>query len=242
MKKTGLLIFIVFLYFPSILFANQDKMVLIKSGCFLMGTNGNAIYEDDDDNSREKPSHKVCLDSFYLDIYEVTQKKWDDVMKINRSVFRHPEQPITHIDWHEAKAYCKKIGKRLPTEAEWEYAARAGSQSRFPWGNKIDDNRMWYSGNSPREIPHVGKKTPNAWGLHDMMGNVWEWVEDWFSLNYYSKSPDKNPKGPTRQSFHVIRGGSWMIDDEYLRVTARHRGMSDPTESYWVGVRCAKSL
>ena len=242
MKKTGLLIFIVFLYFPSILFANQDKMVLIKSGCFLMGTNGNAIYEDDDDNSREKPSHKVCLDSFYMDIYEVTQKKWDDVMKINRSVFRHPEQPITHIDWHEAKAYCKKIGKRLPTEAEWEYAARAGSQSRFPWGNKIDDNRMWYSGNSPREIPHVGKKTPNAWGLHDMMGNVWEWVEDWFSLNYYSKSPDKNPKGPTRQSFHVIRGGSWMIDDEYLRVTARHRGMSDPTESYWVGVRCAKSL
>jgi len=242
MKKTGLLIFIVSLYFPSILFANQDKMVLIKSGCFLMGTNGNAIYEDDDDNSREKPSHKVCLDSFYMDIYEVTQKKWDDVMKINRSVFRHPEQPITHIDWHEAKAYCKKIGKRLPTEAEWEYAARAGSQSRFPWGNKIDDNRMWYSGNSPREIPHVGKKTPNAWGLHDMMGNVWEWVEDWFSLNYYSKSPDKNPKGPTRQSFHVIRGGSWMIDDEYLRVTARHRGMSDPTESYWVGVRCAKSL
>ena len=242
MKKTGLLIFIVFLYFPSILFANQDKMILIKSGCFLMGTNGNAIYEDDDDNSREKPSHKVCLDSFYLDIYEVTQKKWDDVMKINRSVFRHPEQPITHIDWHEAKAYCKKIGKRLPTEAEWEYAARAGSQSRFPWGNKIDDNRMWYSGNSPREIPHVGKKTPNAWGLHDMMGNVWEWVEDWFSLNYYRKSPEKNPKGPTRQSFHVIRGGSWMIDDEYLRVTARHRGMSDPTESYWVGVRCAKSL
>ena len=136
----------------------------------------------------------------------------------------------------------QKNWKRLPTEAEWEYAARAGSQSRFPWGNEIDNNRMWYSGNSPREIPHVGKKTPNAWGLHDMMGNVWEWVEDWFSLNYYSKSPDKNPKGPTRQSFHVIRGGSWMIDDEYLRVTARHRGMSDPTESYWVGVRCAKSL
>ena len=88
----------------------------------------------------------------------------------------------------------------------------------------------------------MGKKLPNAWGLHDMMGNVWEWVEDWFSLDYYKNSPKKNPKGPSRQSFRVIRGGSWMIDEKYLRVTARHRGMSDPTESYWVGVRCAKSL
>ena len=74
-----------------------------------------------------------------------------------------------------------------------------------------------------------------------MMGNVWEWVEDWFSLEYYKNSSIKNPKGPSRQSFRVIRGGSWMIDAEYLRVTARHRGMSDPTESYWVGVRCAKN-
>ena len=216
-------------------------MVLIKSGCFIMGTNQNAIYEDDDDNSREKPAHKVCLNSFYLDIYELTQKKWDDVMSFNRSVFHHPDQPITHIHWHEARTYCKNVDKRLPTEAEWEYAARAGSQTKFPWGDEIDDDRMWYSGNSPRQIPHVGKKTPNAWGLHDMMGNVWEWVEDWFSLDYYVNSPLKNPKGPPRQSFRVIRGGSWMIDEEYLRVTARHRGMSDPTESYWVGVRCAKS-
>jgi formylglycine-generating enzyme required for sulfatase activity len=137
--------------------------------------------------------------------------------------------------------FAKKTGKRLPTEAEWEYAARAGSQTKFPWGDEIDDDRMWYSGNSPRQIPPIGKKLPNSWGLHDMMGNVWEWVEDWFSLEYYKNSSIKNPKGPSRQSFRVIRGGSWMIDAEYLRVTARHRGMSDPTESYWVGVRCAKN-
>lgn len=227
--------------FPGQLYAQEAGMTLIKSGCFLMGTNSDYIYEDDDDNYREKPAHKVCLDSFYLDTYEVTQKKWDAVMDFNRSVFRKPNQPITHIDWHEARAYCKKVDKRLPSEAEWEYAARAGSQARFPWGDEVDDDKVWYSGNSPREVPEVGKKLPNAWGLYDMMGNVWEWVEDWFSLEYYKNSPVKNPKGPKRQSFRVIRGGSWMIDEKYLRVTSRHRGMSDPTESYWVGVRCAKS-
>ena len=242
MKKSGLFILFLSLFYPGFIFANEKGMVLIKSGCFFMGTDRNAIYEDDDNNFREKPSHKVCLDSYYLDIYEVTQEKWDSVMSINRSVFHHPNQPITHIDWHEARAFCKKSGKRLPTEAEWEYAARAGSQTRFPWGEEIDDDRAWYSGNSPRQVPRVGKKLPNAWGLHDMIGNVWEWVEDWFSLGYYKISPKNNPKGPARQSFRVIRGGSWMIDEKYLRVTARHRGMSDPTESYWVGVRCAKSF
>ena len=160
-----------------------------------MGTNSDAIYEDHDDNNREKPAHKVCLDSFYLDTYEVTQKKWNAVMSFNRSVFHHPDRPITHIDWHEAKTFCKKTGKRLPTEAEWEYAARAGSQTKFPWGDEIDDDRMWYSGNSPRQVPQIGKKLPNAWGLHDMMGNVWEWVEDWFSLEYYKNSSINNPKG-----------------------------------------------
>ena len=85
------------------------------------------------------------------------------------------------------------------------------------------------------------KKKPNAWGLYDMVGGVWEWVEDWFSSDYYENSPTKNPKGPDRQSFRVIRGNSWMSEKQYLRVTSRHRGLSDPTESYWVGVRCAMS-
>ena len=184
----------------------------------MMGTDQNAIYEDDDDNTREKPAHKVCLDGFYMDTYEVTQKKWDAVMKMNRSVFHHPDQPITHIKWREAKSYCHKVGKRLPTEAEWEYAARAGSKTKFPWGDEIDDDYLWYAGNSPREIPQVGKKKPNAWGLHDMMGNVWEWTMDWFSYTYYKSSPAKNPKGPTRQSFRVIRGASWMIDLSLIHI------------------------
>ena len=242
MKKIFLLIILFWLSFSGHLLAAEKDMIRIKAGCFMMGTNQDAFYEDDDNNYREKPAHKVCLNGFYIDTYEVTQKKWDAVMKMNRSVFHHPEQPITHIYWREARSYCHKIGKRLPTEAEWEYAARAGSQTKFPWGDEIDDDFLWYAGNSPREIPHVGKKKPNAWGLYDMMGNVWEWVEDWFSHEFYKNSPVKNPKGPERQSFRVIRGASWMIDEQYTRVTARHGGMSDPTLSYWVGVRCAKSL
>ena len=238
----SLLIILFWLSFSSQLLAAEKDMIRIKAGCFMMGTNQDAIYEDDDNNYREKPAHKVCLDGFYIDPYEVTQKKWDAVMKMNRSVFHHPEQPITHIYWREARSYCHKVGKRLPTEAEWEYAARAGSKTKYPWGDVIDDDYLWYAGNSPREIPHVGKKKPNAWGLYDMMGNVWEWVEDWLSNEYYKNSPVKNPKGPARQSFRVIRGASWMIDEQYTRVTTRHGGMSDPTLSYWVGVRCAKSL
>ena len=228
---------------PRILLAAElpSDMVRVHPGCFVMGTNDNYLYEDDDDNAREKPAHKVCLDEFYMDKFEVTQRKWDAVMKINRSVFHEPEQPITHIDWHEARKYCNKVGRRLPTEAEWEYSARAGNQSRFPWGNEVDDDYLWYASNSSRELSNVGKKKPNKWGLHDMVGGVWEWVEDWFSLNYYEKSPTKNPKGPSQQSFRVIRGNSWMSEEQHLRVTSRHRGMSDPTDTYWVGVRCAKS-
>ena len=242
MKKMCLLLILFWLSFSSQILAAEKDMIRMKPGCFIMGTNQDAIYEDDDNNYREKPAHKVCLDGFYIDPYEVTQKKWDAIMKMNRSVFHHPEQPITHIYWREARSYCHKVGKRLPTEAEWEYAARAGSKTKYPWGDEIDDDYLWYAGNSPREIPHVGKKKPNAWGLYDMMGNVWEWVEDWLSHDYYKNSPVKNPKGPARKSFRVIRGGSWMIDEQYTRVTARHGGMSDPTLSYWVGVRCAKSL
>ena len=239
--KIFILLFLILPPFTAVGEELPDDMVSIQAGCFMMGTNDDYIYEDDDNNDREKPAHKVCLDKFYLDKYEVTQKKWDSVMNVNRSVFRKPQQPITHINWREARQYCKRIGKRLPTEAEWEYAARAGSQTRFPWGNEIDDDYLWHIDNSSREIPSVGQKKPNAWGLHDMLGGVWEWVEDWYSLHYYKNSPTENPKGPEQQSFRVIRGNSWMVEKKYIRVTSRHRGLSDPTESYWVGVRCAKS-
>ena len=159
MKKNKIIIILLTLaLFPRIILASElpSDMVRINPGCFIMGTNDNYLYEDDDDNAREKPAHKVCLDEFYMDRFEVTQRKWDAVMKINSSVFHQPEQPITHIDWHEARKYCNKIERRLPTEAEWEYSARAGNQSRFPWGDEVDDDYLWYASNSSREPSDVG--------------------------------------------------------------------------------------
>ena len=189
--KNTIIILLALIFSPQILFGAElpSDMVRIQAGCFMMGTNENGMYEDDDDSTREKPAHKVCLDEFYLDQFEVTQRKWDAVMNFNRSVFHNPEQPITHIKWKEAHKYCKRIGRRLPTEAEWEYSARAGSQARFPWGNEIDDDYLWYAGNSPREPANVGQKKPNAWGLYDMVGGVWEWGQDWVSLDESQRCP-----------------------------------------------------
>ena len=133
-------------------------------------------------------------------------------MGYNNSAIKGPDKPVTHISWSEAKRYCSMRGARLPTEAEWEFAARAGSKSDYPWGNEIDGDYLWYVGNSSRNLWPVGGKKPNAWGLHDMLGSTWEWVEDWYAENYYRHSPVQNPSGPTRTSWHVIRGGSWVDD------------------------------
>ena len=205
----------------------------------MMGTDKVYYYEAFDENIRERPLHEVCVDGFYMDKWETTQKKWNEVMQYNNATFQAPDLPITGISWKEAKEYCTRVGRRLPTEAEWEYAARAGSQTENPWGDGIDRAYLWYLGNSRRQLSPVGKKKPNAFGLHDMMGNVWEWVEDWYSESYYSNSPKLNPKGPERTSFHVIRGGSWVDDEDVIRVTVRHPGLADHSLEYWVGVRCA---
>jgi len=217
-----------------------EGMVRVPGGCFMMGTDKVFYYEHDEKNTREQPAHKVCVDDFYMDATEVPQKKWDLLMKVNNSAMQGPDLPVTHIQWHEARAYCKRRGHRLPSEAEWEYAARAGSQADNPWGDGIDRDYLWYEGNSVRRVQPVGKKKPNAFGLHDMMGNVWEWVEDWFYIHYYENSPVKNPKGPEqRVSFRVIRGASWLDGAESIRVTIRYPGETDMTEDFWVGVRCA---
>lgn len=217
-------------------------MVMVPGGCFMMGTDKTFEYKMGWFNEREKPSHKVCLDSFYLDIYEVTQKSWESVKGYNNSPIKGSDLPVSEIDWREAVNYCARTGNRLPTEAEWEYAARAGSKADNPWGDGIDRDYLWYGGNSYRKLSPVGTKKPNAWGLHDMMGSVWEWTSDWFSHDYYKESPVDNPKGPKRNSWRTIRGGSWLDDEDFIHVTVRYEGMSDPTEDYWVGVRCARSI
>lgn len=243
-------IFVLFLHLvlfsPAIVLAADMEsppkgMILIKGGCFKMGTEKIFTYELGRENYRERPVHEVCVDDFYLDKYEVTQKKWTQSMKYHRPSFAGPELPVDHASFELAKSYCSHLGRRLPTEAEWEYAARAGSKALYPWGELIDSDYMWYQDNSFRKPHPPGQKKPNAWGLYDMIGNVWEWTSDWFSEHYYKESPRNNPKGPKIGSWHVIRGASWVDEEKDMRVTIRQPGDADPTDWFLVGVRCAKS-
>ena len=225
----------------------EAEMVELEGGCFMIGNEG--------ENFDEQPVHEVCLSPFKMDKYEVTQGAYQATMNRNPSRFVGTNLPVERANWPDADEYCRKTGKRLPTEAEWEYAARGGTRTEFYFGDKVTGTAGNFCdslcSNEEVRTPDitdgfaltapVGSFPPNPFGLHDMAGNVAEWVEDWFSLHYYQSSPLKNPKGPARTSFRAIRGNSWMSDDQHVRVTARHGGMSDSTLSYWVGVRCALS-
>ena len=157
--------------------AATADMVLIPSGCFQMGTKEVIEFEVGRKNIRERPIHKVCLDAFHMDKYEVTQKQWEEVFEgkinIHQTPHHGPDLPVDFSKWEEATEYCSKKEKRLPTEAEWEYAARAGSKELMPWGKEIDSDYVWYEGNSVRRPHPVGSRKANAWGLHDMIGSVW---------------------------------------------------------------------
>ncbi len=248
--KNLILCFLVVLstYFPPQAFAQKipEGMVLIEPGCFKMGTNkvydylGGTPDKPDRPNDRERPVHKVCLDAYYLDTHEVTQEKWEKVMKYNNSVIKGKDIAVNQLDWSEARKFCAREGHRLPTEAEWEFAARTGKKTEYPWGDEIEADYVWFIGNSGHTHHPIGTLKPNAWGLYDMLGGVWEWVEDWYGEFYYKNSPVKNPKGPSHLlSWHVIRGGSWIDESEFVRTTIRYPGMADNTEDFWVGVRCA---
>lgn len=221
----------------------SKEMVKIPKGCFQMGTAEVRHYFDHEPNNRERPVHKVCLNAFYIDKYEATQKEFKQLMNRNPSKLFSDDWAADHVRYPDAVAYCARQRKRLPTEAEWEYAARAGTKTENPWGNGNMNDYVWHVANSSR-VPHpVGTKKPNAWGVHDMLGGVWEWTSDWYSPSYYQHSPQNNPKGPKdRKSHHVIRGGSWTDDKPYIRVGNRQPGMADATESFLVGVRCVKSI
>jgi formylglycine-generating enzyme required for sulfatase activity len=218
------------------------EMVKIPKGCFQMGTQEVHRYFDHEENNRERPVHKVCLDSFYIDKYEASQKRFKEIMDRNPSKLFNDDWPADHVRFQDAETYCSLQGKRLPTEAEWEYVARSGSGAENPFGKNFNDY-VWHATNSVRTPNPVKSKKANAWGVHNILGNVWEWVSDWYSPSYYKSSPQKNPKGPKdRRSHHVIRGGSWADDESLVRAGSRHPGMADATESFLVGVRCAQSL
>lgn len=173
----------------------------------------------------EEPKHKVCLNDFYLDRNEVSQRHFENIMGYNPSYFKGSELPVESVTWPEANDYCRKLGLRLPSEGEWEYAARAGTTSNYSWGFEIDERFGWYEGNSNGATHPVGQKASNQFGFYDMNGNVWEWVSDWFRPEYFETNGKtgmvKNPQGPSTGQFLVIKGGSFEDDSFYLRSASR---------------------
>lgn len=209
--------------------ANTDpvadmKFVLVKGGCYQMGDKLNV--------AKNAPLHQVCVSDFYLGKYEVTQELWEKVMGTNPSSNRKPgpDFPVDGVSWDNTKDFIKKLnaltGKqyRLPTEAEWEYAARSGGKDKM-WGGTSDEKSLgkyaWFIKNSAQKTHKVGSKKPNDLGLYDMTGNVGEWCQDWYRVSYYDSSPKDNPQGPDKGEMRVMRGGSWNDGSISLRPVSR---------------------
>ncbi|HIN75890.1 MAG TPA: formylglycine-generating enzyme family protein [Rhodospirillales bacterium] len=227
--------------------ADGAKMALIPAGIFEMGDHSNEGY------SNERPVHRVELDAFYMDVNEVTvgqfrefvnqsgdsYNKWNDVARYSPG----DDYPMIYVSWDDATAYAEWAGKRLPTEAEWEYAARGGlSGKRYPWGDEITHDDANYTGLGgkdkwDRQNAPVGSFDANGYGLNDMAGNVWEWCADRYSRGYYATSPLKNPTGPDTGLYRVLRGGSWVNNSNGLR--AAYRNVDAPAYAYGlIGFRC----
>jgi len=234
------------------------KLKLIPSGEFMMGSTewGDA-----------KP-HKVKISKpFYIGVYPVTQREWKKVMGDNPSYFKGDDLPVEKVSWDDCQEFVNKLNRkegsnkyRLPTEAEWEYACRAGTTSRYFWGDNEDARRMNYGGSwvgvpvpdyetwkkykdkivEKGKTTKVGSYHPNAFGLYDMHGNVYEWCQDWYDEDYYEHSPSTDPQGPTSGSFRVFRGGSWFNRAEYCESSLRLR--YGPDDRYdFLGVRLVRS-
>ena len=198
------------------------EFIWVEGGCFQMG---DTFGEGDDD---ERPVHEVCVDSFGMSRHEVTQGQWQTIMGSNPSKFAKGENyPVEQVSWVATQDFIRKLNFqtgsffRLPTEAEWEYAAcSGGSKEKYAGGNDID-RLAWYDNNSGDSTHQVGTKDPNTLGLYDMSGNVWEWCSDWYDRNYYQQSLRKNPQGPSSGTFRVIRDGSWNGNSWLARCTNR---------------------
>lgn len=268
-------------------------MVLIPAGEFWMGA------PDGEGDKDEHPRHKVALGAFYLDKYEVTNRRFEQFVhetnhrttaeqegkawalttagkreEVSGAHWRKPEggetvfasnredHPVVSVSWDDVRAYCRWAGKRLPAEAEFEYATRAGTETKYWWGNtnpgsrrvaNIGDESLkrqhsdwpWlimtgYDDGYVRTAP-VGTFEANPFGLHDIIGNVWEWTADWYDENYYSQSLPRNPKGPSSGEKRVFRGGSWGHGPDDVRSAARSR-FTPSDRGDGVGFRCAQDV
>ncbi|MCU4162882.1 SUMF1/EgtB/PvdO family nonheme iron enzyme [Carboxylicivirga caseinilyticus] len=216
----------------------QNKMVMVDGGIFEMGS--------DQSSQDQKPKHQVQVSSFQMDAYEVTVEEYRRFCKINGlkmptepSKGWSANQPIVNISWNEAMRYAQWVGKRLPTEAEWEYAAKGGrvSKSYKYSGSDIANQVAWYNTSS---IHTIKSKNPNELGLYDMSGNVWEWCYDFYDAEFYKNSSSNNPLGPQSGDKKIIRGGGYKSPTRELQV--KHRGAEKPQKrSVEIGFRCVKS-
>ena len=216
----------------------QFQMVGVDGGVFKMGSESG--------NDNEKPIHEVKLNSFSIGQTEVTQELWEAVMGSNPSNWKGLKLPVETVSWNDCQTFITKLNAltgqqfRLPTEAEWEYAARGGSQSKgytYSGSNSLDDV-AWYSSNSGSKTHEVATKSPNELGIYDMSGNVFEWCQDWYGRSYYSSSVINNPTGPTSGSYRVNRGGSWSLTATRCRCAFRD-GYTPSISDNYLGFRLA---
>ena len=228
--------------------ATQMEMLLVPPGTFTMGCTASNQYGC---FIRENPTHSVTLtQSFYMGRYEVTQGQWVARMGgSNPSYFQgasYPDaanRPVEQVSWNRIQGYLSATGMRLPSEAEWEYACRAGTTTAFNNGSSDDATAgtiAWHDLNSGSQTHAVGGKAANALGLYDMSGNVYEWVNDWYGSTYYSVSPSTNPVGPVSGSERVLRGGSSLYTTNIVRSSYRVNTLPDGTGSF-VGFRVARN-
>lgn len=218
------------------------KMVYIKGGCYKMGD----FTGDGDDD--ERPGHEVCVGNLYMAETVVTQGLWEAVMGVPPVAKPVADMPVTNVSYFWAQKFIAKFNKavkkryRLPTEAEWEYAAREGGKD-VRWSGTNDDSELgdfaWFVDNSDNAIQPVKKKKPNALGLYDMSGNVWQWVDDYFDFDYYQTSPKKNPLGPDMSLWRGLRGGAVNEEPSKLRTTYRY-ALEPATIRSNVGFRLAE--
>jgi formylglycine-generating enzyme required for sulfatase activity len=239
-----------------------SELVLLAGGEFMMGSSRG--------NADEAPPHKVVLSPFAIDVNEVTQKQFAELAIPDPSHFKGPSCPVEQVRWSDAALFCNErsrkeglqpcydeatfacdfsaTGYRLPTEAEWEFAARAGGDEGIDVGASMDRlaSYAWYEDNSRKKTAPVGGKRPNRWGIHELYGNVSEWCHDIYGENYYAQSPAADPRGPAEGAKRVLRGGSWKASAAACRATARMSDSPGITDACFArdtyGFRCVRGL